>query len=745
MSIMPYLKYVIAVLILSISASIAQNYLWPTDASKLITSSFGEFRPRHFHAAVDIKTWGQSGYKIFAIENGYVYRIRVSSHGYGKAIYLKLYDGNIVVYAHLDGFIPELEAYTDSLRLSAQNNTLDTFLKPFQFPVKKGQLLGYTGDTGIGVPHLHFEIRDSGNRPVNPLRYYGQEIKDRIPPLTQAIALVPLSAMTLINFQPDTLILNVQPRPKIEITQPTYLTGKAYIALKAFDQADGATNRFSFYKASLLVNDSLVYQVSYDRFNYAETRLVELDKNFSLWRKGLGVFHNFYKHSYNSLSFYGNSKYESGTLSSNSLREGLNHIRIQLADFDGNHSEIALRVVYHKSEQFKVFDLSKLSDKVLMGLKSPIPIGSINASYLTVDLSRQRPLEDIQMRLLNQFMDNYYYSLLLPFQTEPEYSILQIDSYDEREAPLLPAYIDLDDRRNTSANFGLIGSRFSGNWLGLKTNGSPEFPGEVGIQPAFAFQPDPHTSYWVIHMDSLAKHLQRDDSASTEVGSELSDFLRWTQIAPGRSASVHSSDQHVKIDFPADAAYDTFFCRIIMDDSPPAFPPGYPNLSPLYSVQPFDQVMNRGAFLNITIADSVQFEKGLGIYYRDRRKGWLFLPTDRRGNTFRSRITSLEKFVVIKDTIPPTITPIDRLYAGKIHIQNDRLRFSVIDEMAGIYKQEQITVHIDDKWTLFRYDPEENMVMIYPQHIPNGEHRLTLTVTDNVGNQTRQAYTISKQ
>lgn len=747
---MPHLKHVvvIAILLSSVSESIAQNYLWPTDASKLITSNFGEFRPRHFHAAVDIKTWGQSGYKIFAIENGYVYRIRVSSHGYGKAVYLKLYDGNIVVYAHLDGFIPELEAYTDSLRLAAQNNTLDTFLKPFQFPVKKGQLLGYTGDTGIGVPHLHFEIRDSGNNPINPLQFYQQQVRDEKPPLPQAIAIIPMTAMSLVNFQPDTLMLNFQPRSKIEIPQPIYITGKAYLALKSFDQADGATNRFSFYKASLFVNDSLVYQVAYDRFSYAETRLVELDKNFSLWRKGMRVFHNFYRHPFNSLSFYRNSKYKSGILSANSLKEGLNRIRIELADFDGNHSEIVLRVVYHKNEQFKVFDLSKLSDKILMGLKSPIPINSVDATYLTSDLLSQKPPANAQMKLLNQFMDNYYYSLLLPFQHDPAYSMIQINSYyDDQQIPLLPGFINLNEHETMMAsNLEVIKTRFSGSWCGIKTNGSAEFFRAMGIEPAFSFQPDPHTNYSVINVDSLKNYWSKNEASESERGKGvLGELSQWTQIMPGKSASVHSLDNHLKIDFPTEAAYDTFFCRILVNDAPPAIQNVYPTLSGIYNVQPFDQALNRGAFLNFTIPDSLQFDKGLGVYYWDRRKGWVFLPAEFRNNIFRTRITSLEKFVVMLDTIPPIITPSDRLHDGKLHVRNNRLKFSVRDEMAGIYKQEQITIHIDDHWTLFRYDPEENLVMIYPQHIPRGQHRLTLTVADNVGNETRKEYVFLKQ
>ncbi len=753
---MSYWKNIVFILVFSTSISFAQNYLWPTDASRLITSSFGEFRPRHFHAAVDIKTWGQIGYKIFAIEEGYIYRIRVSSKGYGRAIYLKLNDGNIVVYGHLNRFIPQLEDYTDSLRLAAKNNTLDTFPKPGQFPVKKAQLLGYTGDTGIGVPHLHFEIRDSKNRPINPLQFFHRTIHDDKPPLPQTMAIIPLSAITLVNFQPDTLMVNLPLHEKVTLSQPIYLTGKAYIAVKSYDRANGAGNRFSFYRAHLFVNDSLIYQVKYDRFSYAETHLVELDKNYSLWRKGLGTFHNFYRHRFNSLSFYGDSNYKSGILSGNNLNEGLNRIRLELFDFDGNHSEIEFNIVYHNKEQIKVFDLSRLSDKILMGLKSNTPIKKLDVKFLTSDLLNQRALTNVQFKLLNGFMDNFYYSLTLPFPHNPEYSMIQINSYDNNQIPLLPCYMSLNESTtDTTTSIDVLGTRFSGDMLAILTNDASQVFSKFGIEPAFAFQPDPYSNYSVINVDTFKNNLGKNavseilahgHSPGQRRGERgLNDIHNWIQISPGKTVSVYSPDNFLRIDFPADAAYDTFFCRIVSDSSPQNIPIDYPVMSPVYNVQPFDQVLNRGAILNFSVSDSIKNDDGLAIYYWDTKKGWLFLPTDFRNHTYRTRITSLEKFVAVKDSIPPGIAPVNQLYAEKIYIQNRPLKFSVRDVMAGIYNQEQISVYIGEQWTLFRYDPEEDLIMIYPKHVPTGEHQLTITAADNVGNQTIKEYIILKQ
>lgn len=748
---MPFLNNFIIILFVLISSTFAQDYMWPTDASKLITSSFCEFRPRHFHAALDIKTWGQVGYKIFAIEDGYIYRVRVSSSGYGKAIYLKLKDGNFVVYGHLNGFISALETYTDSLRLSAKDNTLDVFLKPNQFPVKKGDLLGYTGDTGIGVPHLHFEMRDPKNHPINPLQFYRKEINDTEPPLPQQLAIIPLDAMTLINFQPDTLLLNFRANQKVVISAPIYLTGKAFIAVKSFDQANGASNQFSFYRANLFINDSLAYEVKYDEFNYSETRLLELDRNFSLWRKGLGIFNNFYRHPYNSLSFYKNFGPRSGMLSSNSLRDGLNQIKLRIYDYYGNNSQIELQIIYHEREQLQVFDFSKLTDMLLMGVRSSVPVKQLDIEYLnnprrlsTTNVSTWRPAS-FQMKLLNDFMNNFYYSLSLPTPPTPQYSIIQIKPYDENGLPLLPCYINLNelpgDSVSTAKSPDIREMRFSGKQVAILSGNSPSIFEQIDLDPVFEYQPDPYTNYAVINVDTLKKHL------GGYLTGGLNPIQNWVQVTPGENVSVQSRDNLVRLEFPFDAAYDTFFCNIEIDNSVKDISSDYPVMTHIYDTQPFDQPLNRGAYLSFTIPDSITAQKGLGIYYWRPKRGWHFLPANyaESTNTYRTRITSLEKFTIIKDELPPYIVPVNRSNSGKIYLKGAPLKISVRDDMAGIYGQDQITVHIDGRWTLFRYDPEEDLVIIALRYMPQGQHTVRISARDNVSNQTDKEFIVVKE
>ena len=129
-------------LVLQLQAQEKKNYIWPTNASNYLTSSFCEYRPGHYHSAIDIKTWNKEGYPIYAISDAHIYRIRVSPFGYGKVIYLLLDDGNYAVYAHLQRFSPKLDYKVRSVQLANKRYTLNWI--PDSIRVKKGEILGYT-------------------------------------------------------------------------------------------------------------------------------------------------------------------------------------------------------------------------------------------------------------------------------------------------------------------------------------------------------------------------------------------------------------------------------------------------------------------------------------------------------------------------------------------------------------------------------------------------------------------------
>ena len=116
----------------------AQNYIWPTTASTYMSSSFCEFREGHYHSAIDIKTWLKEGYPCYAIDDGYIERIRISPFGYGKVIYLRLEDGNSAVYAHLQKFSEKIEKLIRKMQLNNQKYRIDWKPKNIKIPTQIG-------------------------------------------------------------------------------------------------------------------------------------------------------------------------------------------------------------------------------------------------------------------------------------------------------------------------------------------------------------------------------------------------------------------------------------------------------------------------------------------------------------------------------------------------------------------------------------------------------------------------------
>ncbi len=343
----------------------SESYLWPTDASHMMSSSFCEYRDRHFHAGIDIKTRGEEGFDVYAVESGYVSRILVSPYGYGKAVYLKLNDGNTVVYGHLSRFSQPLERYVEEKQQAMHQYRQDLNFSSGTFQVDRGDLLGYTGSTGIGVPHLHFEVRDRQDHPFNPF-LLGYRVLDSRPPVIQAIAFSPLGYGSHVagDFIPKIIRVNGHdPDDSIPVW------GEIGVAVSAFDRADGAWNKFSPYILRLFVDDSLRFQTRYQRFSYTRTDQIDLDRDAGLKKRGYGEFINLYKHPENGLSFYTPETVNAGILNcryppfrqfpenlnpaGRVLTAGVHRIRIEAEDYWGN-----LRSVSTKIEVVPLHDLS---------------------------------------------------------------------------------------------------------------------------------------------------------------------------------------------------------------------------------------------------------------------------------------------------------------------------------------------------------------------------------------------------
>lgn len=255
-----------------------QDYLWPTDASQRLTSTFGETRSAHYHSGLDIKTWGKEGYRVFASKDGIVHRLAISEKGYGKAIYLKHKDGSFTVYAHLQRFRDDFQAYVDSIRLLDYSFEIDLEVEDLNLKVSQGDVIGFTGSTGVGPPHLHFETREANETTFNSL-LTNLSVEDSLPPTLSALLVFPLSDSTQIRNSkyPQLFYPSKNSTERIQF-EPIKTNGPIGLSISTYDEANGVTNKYAVYELGLIhQNDTLFYE-KMDRFSFQEDDLMLTDR-----------------------------------------------------------------------------------------------------------------------------------------------------------------------------------------------------------------------------------------------------------------------------------------------------------------------------------------------------------------------------------------------------------------------------------------------------------------------------------
>lgn len=255
----------LVIVLLGSSACAAETLQWPLDLPREVTSSFGEYRPGRFHAGIDLRTGG-IGQAVHAAGDGYVSRVRCSPFGYGKAVYVTLDNGYTVVYGHLNDYRDDLRALVRQAQHAAENYTVDLTPKAGEFRVKRGEIIARSGQTGIGVPHLHWEIRDANGLLVHP-GLVGTTWPDTTRPILQRLLLCPVNGTVNGDVTPQVIALKAAANGQYTC-EPIAVSGGLTFAIETYDPASGGA-KLGIHEAIARMGDNTLFTMRNDHLDYA--------------------------------------------------------------------------------------------------------------------------------------------------------------------------------------------------------------------------------------------------------------------------------------------------------------------------------------------------------------------------------------------------------------------------------------------------------------------------------------------
>lgn len=340
------------ILLLLIYMPIFSQVTYPTDYFQpplnipmQLSGNYGELRSNHFHAGFDFKTQQKEGLFVFASADGYISRIKISPYGYGKAIYIDHPNGYTTVYGHLQKGYANVEKFIQNEQFKQQSFEIDYFPKPGDYPVKKGDTIAYSGNTGGSEgPHLHFEIRDTkSEKTINPL-YFGFNIKDTKKPLITALLAYPVGDSSVVNQSSRPVMVNMALQPDgTFIADKVLASGKLGFGITAGDYDDVSYNNNGVFKVETVYNGQPFFSYQFDTFAFDEGHYINALIDFSRFKKTKNRIQKLFMKQPFPLSIIRTTA-NNGIL--NVLPNLSQSYQIDVSDFSGNKATVVVPVDY---------------------------------------------------------------------------------------------------------------------------------------------------------------------------------------------------------------------------------------------------------------------------------------------------------------------------------------------------------------------------------------------------------------
>nr|WP_314897256.1 M23 family metallopeptidase [uncultured Flavobacterium sp.] len=319
----------------------------PLDVPMQLSGNFGELRPNHFHAGFDLKTLQKEGLKVYAVADGYISRMKISTFGNGKAIYITHPNGYTSVYGHLQKANDPIENYIKKAQYALKSFEIELFLKPDELIVKKGQVIAFSGNTGGSEgPHLHFEFRDTKTEKIiNPMFFgFDKNSKDTKKPLISAVYVYPLDTKTSVNHSKRPLLLNLSLQKNgTYLSEKVVANGKIGFGITAFDYDDVSFNSNGVFKVQSFYNGKPNFGYQFDTYSFDDMRYANALIDYSKYKKTQQRVQKLFMKNKYGLSIIQTDE-NNGIIS---VVPNLTSVyRVEVLDFYGNKSTVSIPIQY---------------------------------------------------------------------------------------------------------------------------------------------------------------------------------------------------------------------------------------------------------------------------------------------------------------------------------------------------------------------------------------------------------------
>jgi hypothetical protein len=742
------LTFISVVLVFSCSYSgYCQNgyevsYLWPLKLKKQLSSGFGDIRPGRFHMGIDIRTEGKEGARVYAPEDGYVWRLKTSYDGYGKALYIKGVSGRLYVFGHLQKYNWDIGTYLRERQIESKRYYQDFQLEIDQLPIKKGEFIARTGQSGAGAPHLHFEVRDQDNYPTNPLSY-PVDIGDNTAPAFLALWLSCLDDSSLYREGLREIKLTPVFNKKAEkyrLQDTVYISGR--FAVKAAIEDNLAKGSFLLGPSHirLLIDEKLYHEIEYGRLDFDENIFSILDRDHDPKKEEYKRVFNLYRKPGSRLSAY-RSETGDGTFSDST--DGFHNVLIEASDPFGHTSRMEFVFYYSTAgEILDPFNKAEFADSSVTFMYSEnqsrlyfdsvslLLSGEESASDpMQVVLSPEIRIEDQSLTLFGDFGQTTEYRLQF-FKKGQLYPAYYFST--EKLIPGGQKAVDSVNAEVIDNGILFTAEAFSPgiNWL------QAEIISDIGSERRFYrktgdrrfslfYHPDPDVDV-IESIITRGPVGYRPDTLMFPIYNARAGDVSRVNLKPGCSLLLEEGQ-----------LFDDALL-MIRDTAMPVPNTGYYIHGP-YFFGPETVSFADWTDFQSEIPDDVSEVEKIGLYVFDEDDGWLwaggeFNPVTR---ILHSRLGGAGVIAVIADTTAPVISGLNITENKQLKSSRPIIQFQLNDELSGIENDLNFHITIDDKWIVPEYDPERGSFLSKPHwNLTGGNHTLQIEVQDRCGNRT---------